>query len=150
MARGGRAIIAAMSRRAPALAADARPCPCGRPAAYASCCGRYHAGPLALQAPDPESLMRSRYSAFVLDERAYLLATWHPDTRPALIEPPEPGLQWLGLTVRRTGMTGPDRGLVDFVARSKLGGRAHRLEEVSDFVREDGRWYYVKALDDGT
>lgn len=93
--------------------------------------------------------MRSRYSAFVLDEREYLLATWHPDTRPACIEPPEPGLQWLGLTVRRTSMTGPDRGLVDFVARSKLGGRAHRLEEVSDFAREGGRWYYMKALDEG-
>lgn len=137
-----------MSRRALPPDPETRPCPCGRPAPYVACCGRYHAGPLALQAPDPESLMRSRYSAFVLDVRDYLLATWHPDTRPALIEPPEPGLQWLGLTVRRAALTGPDRGQVAFVARSKLGGRAHRLEEVSDFVREDGRWYYVKALDE--
>lgn len=117
---------------------------------YAACCGRFHAGPMALQAPDPELLMRSRYSAFVLDVRDYLLATWHPDSRPTVIEPPEPGLQWLGLTVRRTAITGPDRGLVDFVARSKLGGRAHRMEEVSDFVREGGRWYYVKALNEPT
>jgi SEC-C motif-containing protein len=34
---------------------------------------------------------------------------------------------------------------VDFVARSKLGGRAHRLHEVSEFVREGGHWYYVDA-----
>jgi SEC-C motif-containing protein len=123
------------------------PCPCGRPAAYADCCGRYHAGPLAGQAPDPESLMRSRYSAFVKDVRAYLLDTWHASERPALIEPPEPGLRWLGLDVQQAEMTGPDTGTVRFVARSKWGGRAHRLVETSLFVREGGRWFYVKALD---
>lgn len=121
-------------------------CPCGRGAAYADCCGRYHAGPLALQAPDPESLMRSRYSAFALDLRPYLLATWHADHRPAELEPPEPGLKWLGLDVRRAQMLEADRGLVEFVARSKLGGRAHRLHEISEFVREGGRWYYTRAL----
>jgi SEC-C motif-containing protein len=121
------------------------PCPCGRPANYADCCGRYHTGPLALQAPDPESLMRSRYSAFVKDVRAYLLDTWHPLERPAHIEPPEPGLSWLGLDVKRAVMQNDDRGIVEFVARSKLGGRAHRLHEVSEFVRERGRWFYLKA-----
>ena len=91
--------------------------------------------------------MRSRYSAFVLDLRDYLLATWHPDPRPAAIEPPEPGLRWLGLEVRSAGLTGPDQGEVRFVARSKLGGRAHRLTERSGFVREGGRWFYTQALD---
>ncbi len=133
------------SRSLPSSLADA--CPCGRSAAYADCCGRYHAGPLALQAPDPESLMRSRYSAFVKDLRPYLLATWHPSTRPADIEPPEPGLQWLGLDVRRAVQLDADHGVVEFVARSKLGGRAHRLHEISTFVREDGRWLYVRAAD---
>ena len=78
-------------------------CPCGLPGAYAHCCGRWHAAFAAsgrLQAPTPEALMRSRYTAFVLDHRAHLLATWHPDHRPAAIEPPEPGLQWLGLQVQ--------------------------------------------------
>ncbi|TDP82906.1 SEC-C motif-containing protein [Aquabacterium commune] len=130
-------------------------CPCGREvrgasggvARYADCCGRFHAGPLHLQAPDPEALMRSRYSAFVLDLRDYLMATWHPDHRPALIEPPEPGLRWLGLQITATRMTVPDRGEVSFVARSKLGGRAHRLVERSGFVREGGRWFYTCALE---
>jgi SEC-C motif-containing protein len=130
-------------RSAPAVEADA--CPCGRPASYADCCGRYHAGALYLQAPDPESLMRSRYSAFVKDVRAYLLETWHPTERPPAIEPPEPGLRWLGLEVKRAGMLDEDRGWVEFVARSKWGGRAHRLHEVSEFVREGGRWFYLKA-----
>ena len=122
-------------------------CPCESGLAYTACCGRYHEGPQALQAPTPEALMRSRYSALVRDLRPYLLATWHPDTRPAEIEPPEAGLKWLGLSVKRAEMTAADAGVVEFVARSKLGGRAWRLHEVSLFVREDGHWYYVRAQD---
>jgi SEC-C motif-containing protein len=128
-----------------ALHASREGCPCGRPATYQACCGRYHSGPLALQAPDPESLMRSRYSAFAKDVGVYLQETWHPLTRPAVIEPPEPGLTWLGLDVKRVEMLGADQGIVEFVARSKLGGRAHRLHEVSEFLREGGRWFYLKA-----
>lgn len=119
------------------------PCPCGRTAAYADCCGRYHSGTLHLQAPDAESLMRSRYAAYVLDRLDYLLATWHPDTRPASIEPNPPGLRWLGLEVKKAERIDDDHARVEFVARSKLGGRAQRLHETSRFVREDGRWYYV-------
>lgn len=118
-------------------------CPCGRAAAYADCCGRYHAGALHLQAPDAESLMRSRYAAYVLDRIDYLLATWHSDTRPPTIDPNAPGLKWLGLEVRRSERLDDDHATVEFVARSKLGGRAHRLHETSRFVREGGRWYYV-------
>ncbi len=128
------------------LSPDA-PCPCGRGPRYADCCGRYHAGPLHLLAPDPESLMRSRYSAFVLDLRDYLMATWHPDHRPDAIGPPEAGLRWLGLEVKSVRLNGPDAGEVSFVARSKLDGRAHRLVERSAFVREGGRWLYTRALD---
>ncbi len=132
---------------APAILPDS-PCPCGRGLAYAGCCGRWHAGPLHLQAPDPESLMRSRYCAFVLDLRGYLMDTWHPDHRPQGIEPPEAGLRWLGLEVRSARLCGPDRGEVSFVARSKLGGRAHRLAERSGFERVGGRWLYTRALDE--
>jgi SEC-C motif-containing protein len=87
--------------------------------------------------------MRSRYSAFVLDQLDYLLATWHPTTRPASLEPNESGLRWLGLDVKRHAQQDADHATVEFVARSKLGGRAHRLHEVSRFVREDGRWFYL-------
>ncbi|NKI92849.1 YchJ family metal-binding protein [Rhizobacter sp. SG703] len=118
-------------------------CPCGLPCAYLDCCGRYHAGPLHLQAPDAEALMRSRYSAFVNGLPDYLLATWHPSTRPAVLEPDPPGLRWLGLEVRRHASQDADHATVEFVARSKLGGRAQRLHETSRFVREDARWFYV-------
>jgi len=115
-------------------------CPCGTNLPYAACCDRWHAG---TPAPDAQALMRSRYSAFVLGLTDYLLATWHSSTRPATIAPNEPGLQWLGLQVRRHTPMDAHHAEVEFVARSKLGGRAHRLHELSRFVREDGRWYYV-------
>lgn len=118
-------------------------CPCGSSQAYSECCGRWHDGPLALQAPSAEALMRSRYSAFVLDKLPYLLATWHPSTRPAALEPNPPDLKWLGLTVKQARDQDADHATVEFVARSRQAGRAHRLHELSRFVREDGKWYYV-------
>ncbi len=87
--------------------------------------------------------MRSRYVGYALGLHDYLLATWHPSTRPAALEPDPPGLKWLGLDVRRHVRQDDHHATVEFVARSKLAGRAHRLHEVSRFVREGGRWYYV-------
>jgi SEC-C motif-containing protein len=118
-------------------------CDCGTPRRYDDCCGRYHAGPLHLQAPTAEALMRSRYSAFVRDLSDYLLATWHPSTRPSALDINEAGLRWLGLEVRGHQIQDNDHATVEFVARSKLGGRAQRLHELSRFIRENNRWFYV-------
>ena len=118
-------------------------CPCGSGAACADCCGAWHEGPRRLKAPTAEALMRSRYSAFVLGLHDYLLATWHPSTRPAELDPEPPGLKWLGLEVRRALAQDADHATVEFVARNKIAGRAYRLHETSRFVREDGRWFYV-------
>jgi SEC-C motif domain protein len=96
-----------------------------------------------LQAPDAEYLMRSRYCAFVFERIDYLLETWHPRTRPASIDPSPSGLKWLGLDVRRHLVLDSNHATVEFVARSKLGGRATRLHEVSRFEKIDDRWAYV-------
>ena len=87
--------------------------------------------------------MRSRYSAYVLGRTDFLLATWHASTRPLRLETDPPGLKWLGLEVRRASVRDGMQATVEFVARSKLGGRAHRLHEISRFVFEDGRWCYL-------
>ena len=90
--------------------------------------------------------MRSRYSAYTLGREAYVLATWHPSTRPARLGlDAEPAGKWLGLDVKRHDVdsSDPDRATVEFVARHKVDGRATRLHEVSRFVREDGAWFYV-------
>ncbi len=87
--------------------------------------------------------MRSRYSAYVLQDQPYLLATWHPRTRPATLTF-EPATRWLGLTVKTARNTAPDQAEVEFVARYRVGGNsAVRIHERSRFVREDGRWLYV-------
>ncbi len=137
-----------MNRSRPPVPAAplSEPCPCGLGPTEAACCGRYRTGgPLEGAAPDAPSLMRSRYTAYVRGDTAWLLASWHPSTRPAFIEPDPPGLRWLGLSVLSHRVLDTDRAEVRFVARSKLGGRAHRMEETSRFVREDGRWYYQDA-----
>jgi SEC-C motif domain protein len=119
------------------------PCPCGLPQTYTACCGRWHTGPLRLQAPSAEALMRSRYSAYVLEDADYLRDTWHESQR--LEEPLRfgDGVRWLGLVVRSHQMQDENHATVEFVARSKQGGRAQRLHETSRFVREGGRWLYL-------
>jgi SEC-C motif-containing protein len=93
--------------------------------------------------------MRSRYSAYVLSLEAYLLATWHSSTRPAQLDlAGDKKSQWLGLDIKRHATMGCEStanqtAIVEFVARYKIGGRACRLHEISRFVNEEGRWYYV-------
>ena len=93
--------------------------------------------------------MRSRYSAYVLKLEAYLLATWHPSTRPAALDLTHDNTQWLGLRVMRHTPLTADTAQVEFIARYKLAGRAQRLHETSTFVREHGRWLYVDGVFDG-
>lgn len=87
--------------------------------------------------------MRSRYVAYVLGLEPYLLATWHPSTRPAELKLDEDPPRWLGLSIKRHEVQDENNAIVEFVARYKIGGRAYRLHEISRFVREDGRWFYV-------
>lgn len=116
-------------------------CPCGG-ASYQTCCAPFHEG--ARIPETAEQLMRSRYCAYVLGNDDWLRRTWHPDTRPEG-ELSDAAAKWLGLEVRRHEANG-DAAIVEFIARYKIGGRAHRMHEISRFVRENGNWYYV----DGT
>jgi SEC-C motif-containing protein len=113
-------------------------CPCGGQH-YAQCCERYLSG--ADVPATAVELMRSRYTAYTLQDDVYLKKTWHSGTRPSE-QISEAGLNWLGLEVRKHVAAG-DTATVEFVARYKVDGRAHRLHEISRFVREDGHWFYV-------
>ncbi|MDO8178533.1 MAG: YchJ family metal-binding protein [Undibacterium sp.] len=115
-------------------------CPCGSGKLFDACCGPYLAGTAI--APTAEALMRSRYCAYSLKDEAYLRATWDERTLPDEQLVHDDPTQWLGLEVKQHTPDG-DSATVEFVARYKIGGRAHRLHEVSRFVRYDGRWYYV-------
>ena len=125
------------------------PCPCGTAQAYAQCCGVFHLG--AQFAPTAQALMRSRYSAYVMNDFAYLRATWHASTCPNDLgaqDDNHPTTKWLGLTIKKTWQGAQDdEAFVEFIAKYKIGGqRVERLHEVSRFVRENGRWFYVDGV----
>ncbi|MFJ3233212.1 YchJ family protein [Streptomyces sp. NPDC086787] len=130
--------MGAVSRRTTRPAKHAASCPCGLPEPYERCCGRCHSGQVA--APTAETLMRSRYSAFVKGDAAYLLRTWHPRTRPERLDL-DPGMRWTGLDVLGTsdGSAFHSTGTVTFRA-SYRGGSLH---ERSRFERVGGAWAYV-------
>lgn len=120
------------------------PCPCDTGKPYPACCGRFHAG---RPAPTAVALMRSRYSAFTLGLTDYLLATWHPATRPAHLDLDDG--TWTGLVVEATeaGKAWDATGTVAFAASWRdADGGSGVLRERSRFVLVDGRWLYV----DGT
>lgn len=125
-----------------------QPCPCGSKLPFSSCCSRYLGHFDDTPAPDAEALMRSRYCAFVLLDRDYLLATWHQSRRPADLEL-DAGAKWLGLEVRKHKPIDDSHAEVEFIARYRVAGpspgagRAARIHERSRFVRENGRWYYL-------
>ena len=132
-------------------------CPCGgaptalkrkgEEVSYADCCGRFIAQ--AQLPPDALHLMRSRYTAFVLKDKAYLQHTWHADHRPEALDFDE-GAKWLGLEIKdfvETGvLNGQATAEVEFVARVRVAGKAQRLHERSRFVCEQGQWLYVEAV----
>lgn len=119
-------------------------CWCGSARSFESCCGPLLAG--QKEAVTAEQLMRSRYSAFVLSDDAYLLRTWHARTRPSSLEF-EPRQRWLGLTIKSTRNGGEQdiEGEVEFVARFKIDGRGSRLHELSQFQRTPEGWVYVEG-----
>jgi SEC-C motif domain protein len=92
--------------------------------------------------------MRSRYAAFAVGDGAYLLRSWHPDTRPATLEL-DPAVQWRRLDIVRTERGGPldTEGVVEFRAHYRQDGTSHVLSESSRFVREGGRWLYLDGAE---
>ena len=79
-------------------------CPCGRlqgkrSLIFEQCCQRYLDHFDSVPAPDAESLMRSRYTAFVLQRSSYLLKTWYPSHRPTELDFDDK-VKWLGLQVK--------------------------------------------------
>ena len=127
---------------------DAKACPCGLGQPYGECCGPAHRGHASATA---EGLMRSRFVAFALDDAAYVLRSWHPQTRPAGVEP-YAGLRWTGLDVLATSGGGlfDAEGVVEFRAHYTDAGRPGEMHERSRFVRHDGQWvYWGPILTDG-
>jgi SEC-C motif domain protein len=123
---------------------ESKLCPCCSGKNFTDCCGPYLNGDAI--PPTAEATMRSRYVAYVNQDNEYLLKTWHESTRPT-DEPPatDDTVQWTGLNIIMTedGGEHDSRGVVEFRAKCKVNGESSGLDEASDFVKEDGRWFYV-------
>jgi SEC-C motif-containing protein len=117
-----------------------QPCPCGSGREYSDCCLPLHQGQAAA---DPESLMRSRYTAFVLELEDYLLASWHPSTRPTDLDL-QNSPKWARLEVVSSHTEGA-RGQVHFRAYYRSNQGMQVMEEKSEFSKEGGHWFYLKG-----
>lgn len=118
-------------------------CLCGLPIAFEQCCGALLRG--VKPAATAEALMRSRYVAYVLTNKDYLLETWHPSTRPEEETLFNDKIVWTGLEILSTknGLAEDSQGEVEFRVSCKVKGKSAGLDENSKFVRENNRWFYV-------
>ncbi len=121
-------------------------CPCKSGLAYDDCCGPYIAGKAA---PTAEALMRSRYTAHVEDNHAYLIKTMAPESREEEAEDQqdssEYNMKWQGLEIRSLSDGGEkdETGIVEFVAKYKVGDKSGDHHQRSEFRREEGRWVCI-------
>ncbi len=119
------------------------PCPCGSQNFYEECCKAYIEK--NKKAPTAETLMRSRYTAYVLQNSEYLLKTWYPKKRPPAIDFSKESAEWLRLeiiSVQKGGIK-DQRGLVEFQACYRIEDKEHVMKEISRFKRERGAWFYL-------
>ena len=126
---------------------NASKCACGSTLKYIKCCGQYIKK--GLKPPSAEALMRSRYSAYVLNNEEYLLNTWHLSTRPSELDLESDDIEWESLEILATNAGTPldNDGTVEFYKRhGKSHNKKQQIHEVSRFVKENKQWLYVDGL----
>lgn len=124
-------------------------CPCGLEQQFEQCCGPFIQGKNHPQTA--EQLMRSRYSAFVKVDVDYIRDTHHPEKR-SEVSPEETRewaeqSEWLGLDILGTEKGGPEdsEGEVEFVCKYIQNGKPVNHHERSQFVKQDGKWFFYDA-----
>lgn len=121
-------------------------CFCGSDSSYENCCEPFHNG---LQfTPTAEILMRSRYSAYVLQNADYLLSTWYKSTRPKQLDFSQDAVTWQKLEILHTKKGGAkdDKGRVEFNAFYVQEGETRLMHEISRFKKFGGKWFYVDGI----
>ena len=125
-------------------------CPCGSSLDFEKCCGPYLRGDK--NPPTAESLMRSRYTAFHEGELDYIYNTHHKSTRGELdmegIKTWALESDWLGLEILSTekGLEKDSEGKVEFSCLFNFQGKNQSHHELSSFIKEDGKWYFVDGV----
>lgn len=125
-------------------------CPCGSDKNYFSCCGTFiESNSLA---PSPESLMRSRYTAYTKANIAYIIKTMRGKAAKGFDAQKAQAwarkAKWLNLTIIEATpvLENDKKGFVEFIARYELNGKQQSLHEVSEFHRQKGIWYYINGM----
>jgi SEC-C motif-containing protein len=113
------------------------------------CCEQLIKG--SKEADIAESIMRARYSAYVMKELDYLLESTHPNQRgdydlkgtKRWAEKSE----WDGLQIISTekGGAGDSQGKVEFIAHYRYKGKRLAHHEMAEFIKEDGKWYFYQG-----
>lgn len=122
---------------------DQNLCICGSGVIYENCCGLLHSG--KKQAETAVELMRSRFTAFSMQNEDYLLESWDPKTRPVKVDFSKDIADWQRLEIVNTKKGGAKdrKGVVEFKAFYLLDGAEHVMNEVSRFHKLNGRWRYL-------
>ena len=122
-------------------------CPCGTDKTYLDCCGVFIS---QQQLPNtPEALMRSRYTAYQQRHFDYIMRTmkspaaddFDVNEMRVLAEK----INWTGLQIVKSSHEA-NKGMVEFLAYYTLANEKNVLHEISEFICDNGQWYYV----DGT
>lgn len=120
------------------------PCPCGSSKKYKKCCQPFHKG---ANPKNALSLMKLRYSAYVVGDSSYIIKTTHCDNLDFNLDT----IKWKNSIDKFTKITkflsldilefidGEDEAYVEFIATFESG----KLTEKSRFLKVDGRWLYI-------
>lgn len=121
-------------------------CLCGSGIEYNQCCGLYHSGDKLPAIA--EALMRSRFTAYALDNTDYILATWDVAVQPKKIDFSAENIDWqrLEITDTKKGVIKDNKGIVEFKAFYGKNGEGHVLHEISRFAKTNGRWFYLSGV----
>jgi SEC-C motif-containing protein len=121
-------------------------CLCGSGIAYQHCCGPFHTGEKI--PATAVTLMRSRYTAYVLRNVVYLQETWDVSLRPNVIDFSRENINWLRLEITdiKKGEAKDSKGVVAFKAFYSQDGEEHVMNEISRFTKTNGRWFYLDGV----
>lgn len=125
-------------------------CPCGTNQLYSLCCEPYISG--KAKPPTAEALMRSRYTAFVICNMAYIKNTTAPETRKEFDEVQAKKwaqqADWKGLQVisSKKGKITDKIGTVEFLATYGENGKVLEHHETSEFKKNNNdTWFFVSG-----
>jgi SEC-C motif-containing protein len=122
-------------------------CFCGNDFTFEQCCQ-----PIISDKIDPqnsEQLMRSRFTAYVIEDYQYIRQTYASAQRSKLtvngIAYSAQDTQWLSLQVL-AHHSQENTAQVEFKAFYQVDKHYYVMHELSDFVREDDKWYYTTGV----